>query len=252
MRLDLLGIPTTAQTFSEALSTLKGWSLEPGRRYVCTCPVYTLMRAREDAALRDALIGADMVTADGMPIVWLQRQQGAPTAQRVYGPDLMLSLCESTAAEGVRHYFWGGRPTRPQSVAERVSESLRRRFPLLEVAGAYSSPIQPLEAQPDPAVIERINQSDSGVVWVGLGSPKQDVWMRLYRPFLNAPLLIGVGAAFDLIAGIRQQAPRWMQHRGLEWLFRLTQEPRRLWRRYLIYNPRFMLLLLRERYARPK
>jgi N-acetylglucosaminyldiphosphoundecaprenol N-acetyl-beta-D-mannosaminyltransferase len=183
-----------------------------------------------------------MVTADGMPIVWVQRQRGFPQAERVYGPDVMLALCEKTAGTGIRHFFWGGQP----GVADQLVGRLKAQFPKLAVAGTYSPPIAELESQPDPAVIERLNASQADIIWIGLGSPKQDLWMSLYRPTLSAPLLIGVGAAFDMLAGVRSQAPRWMQRSGLEWLFRLAQEPRRLARRYLVYNPLFVWHVLRE------
>ncbi|HRE47521.1 MAG TPA: WecB/TagA/CpsF family glycosyltransferase [Aggregatilineales bacterium] len=240
----IFGIRTTAQTFADALSQLTTWSADPiGRRYVCTCPVYTLMRGVDDPAVGAALRHADMVTADGMPLVWVQRHRGFPHAERVYGPDLVWGLCERTAESPLRHAFWGGLP----GIPERMAAVLVKTYPGLHVAGAVSPPVRPLENQPDAAVITQLNALNADVLWVGLGSPKQDQFMALYRPYLTAPLLIGVGAAFDLIAGVRRQAPRWMQRSGLEWVFRLGQEPRRLWRRYLLYNVRFVWRLWREK-----
>lgn len=238
----ILGVHTDAQTFPQAITQLAQWAASPDRRYVCTCPVYTLMMCRENANVMQAINGADMVTADGMPVVWVQRQRGFPQAERVYGPDVMLALCEKTAGTGLRHFFWGGQP----GVADQLVGRLKAQFQKLAVAGTFSPPIADLESQPDPAVIERLNASQADIIWVGLGSPKQDLWMSLYRPTLSAPLLIGVGAAFDMLAGVRSQAPRWMQRSGLEWLFRLAQEPRRLARRYLVYNPLFVWHVLRE------
>lgn len=238
-RLPLLNVNTDAQRFDEAVTTLTRWARdEMGRRYVCTCPVYTLMMAREQPQVKAAVNGANMVTADGMPIVWLQRRLGAPFAERVYGPDLLLALC---AQPSLSHYFWGGLP----GVTTQLVEKLRERTPNLQVAGEYAPPIAPIGDTPDNEVINRLNAANADVVWVGLGSPKQDRWMALYRPHLNAPLLIGVGAAFDMLAGVKRQAPRWMQRSGLEWLFRLMQEPGRLGKRYLVYNPKFMVLVLR-------
>lgn len=241
-RADILGVSINAQTLAEATETLCGWVADHSRRYVCTCPVYTLMMCREHPNVMAAVNNADMVTADGMPIVWLQRRHGFPDAERVYGPDLMLALCAATANTGVSHYFWGGLPGVPETLAARLTE----RFPGLTIAGVYSPPISDVGDQPDREAVQRLNESGASIVWVGLGSPKQDLWMALHRPALNAPLLIGVGAAFDLLAGTKRQAPVWMQRSGLEWLYRLLQEPRRLGRRYLVYNPRFMGLVLRD------
>ncbi len=244
MHCEILSIPVDAQPFAAALETLNTWAQEAeGRRYVCTCPVYTLMQARDHAEVGAALRGAAMVTADGMPLVWVQRRTGCAQAERVYGPDVLLALCAKTAGTPVGHYFYGGLP----GIPEMLTANLRARFPALHIAGLYSPPVAPLETIPDPAVIARLNASGADVIWVGLGSPKQDLWMALYRPLLDAPLLIGVGAAFDFIAGAKAQAPRWMQRSGLEWLFRLTQEPGRLWQRYLVYNTRFVWALLMNR-----
>ncbi len=242
MRVPILDIPVDAQTFDEAVNILAGWAVESQKRYVSTCPVYTLMIARENPQMRVALERADMVTADGMPLVWLQRRLGYPQAERVYGPDVMRALCEKTANREVRHFFWGGLP----GVAEQLVQQLQRASPGLQIAGFYSPPIEEIGDTPNPAIIEHLNNANPHVIWVGLGSPKQDLWMSLYRPVLNAPLLIGVGAAFDFIAGTKPQAPRWMQRSGLEWLYRLIREPRRLWRRYVIYNSRFIWEVLRH------
>jgi N-acetylglucosaminyldiphosphoundecaprenol N-acetyl-beta-D-mannosaminyltransferase len=242
MDVEILGVRTCAQTFEDALSMLLGWAEDAqGRRSVCTAPVYTVMMCAEDPAVMRAVNGADMVAADGMPIVWLQRQR-YPAAERVYGPDVLLALTERTAASGVSHYFYGGQ----SGVAQALADRLRQRFPSVAIAGAYTPPVAPFSAQPDRHAIALLNDSGASVVWVGLGSPKQDLWMALHRPLLHAPLLIGVGAAFDMLAGVKAQAPRWMQRSGLEWLFRLLQEPRRLGRRYLYYNPLFIWRVLRQ------
>lgn len=240
-RVDILGVHIDAQTFTEATTTLLRWADEHGKRYVCTCPVYTLMMCREHPNVHDAVDGADMVTADGMPIVWLQRRLGIHNAERVYGPDLLLTLCEATTNTDIRHYFWGGLP----GVPETLRANLMERFPGLNVAGASAPPVTEVSARADQEAIERLNTSGAHIVWVGLGSPKQDLWMALHRTALEAPLLIGVGAAFDLLAGTKRQAPRWMQRSGLEWVYRLLQEPGRLGRRYLVYNPKFVWLVLR-------
>lgn len=238
---NIWGIPTTAQHFDDAITQLQVWSND-GQHYVCTCPVYTLMRGVEDDAIGAALRGAAMIAADGMPVVWLQRRRCHPAAERVYGPDVMLALCAATANTATTHLFYGGMPGVPQALAAK----LQTRYPGLNVAGAIAPPTIEIGTTPDTQVIAKLNATEANVIWVGLGSPKQDLWMRLYRPHLDAPLLIGVGAAFDFLAGTKQQAPRYLQRAGLEWLYRLASEPRRLWRRYLVYNTRFVLRVLRD------
>ncbi|MBA3871033.1 MAG: WecB/TagA/CpsF family glycosyltransferase [Anaerolineae bacterium] len=238
----ILGVQTDAQTFNQAVNQLQSWASDSQGRYVCTCPVYTLMMCRENPTVMQAVNGADMVTADGMPVVWVQRRRGNPQAERVYGPDVMEALLAQTATTDIKHYFWGGLP----GVADTLVQRMQTQHPSLKVAGIYSPPVSSVGDKPDPEVVERLNDSGADVIWVGLGSPKQDIWMMRYRPALRAPLLIGVGAAFDMLAGVKSQAPSWMQRSGLEWVFRLAQEPRRLGRRYLVYNPLFVWHVLKE------
>ncbi len=248
-RVDILGVHVHAQRFDEAVNTLARWAAEPaGRRYVCIVAVSNLMPGHEDPQVRSAINGADMVTADGMPIVWVQRWWGYPQAERVYGPDVMLALCGKTADQGIRHFFWGGSP----ETVDKLRAGLLARFPGLEIAGIHSPPFATLEKTVNPDTVDMINRANPHIVWVGLGAPKQDLWVSLYRPALQAPLLIAIGAAFDFIAGTKQQAPRWMQRNGLEWTFRLVHEPRRLWRRYLIYNPQFVWGVLRQGWQRSR
>jgi N-acetylglucosaminyldiphosphoundecaprenol N-acetyl-beta-D-mannosaminyltransferase len=212
---------------------------ENRRDYVCTCPVYTLMAGHERREVRAALNGAAWVTPDGMPVVWALKLRGAREVGRVYGPDLMLALSAVSAERGYRQFYLGGGP----GVAEALAETMRQRYPGLTVAGIYAPPFRKQTADEEAAMVAHINTVNAHIVWVGLGSPKQDLWMARFRPALQAPLLIGVGAAFDFFTGRQAQAPRWMQRAGLEWLFRLAREPRRLWRRYLVYNPKFVLHL---------
>jgi N-acetylglucosaminyldiphosphoundecaprenol N-acetyl-beta-D-mannosaminyltransferase len=241
VKIDVLGVQTQAQTFDDAIRQLLDWANQSEGHYVCTCPVYTIMQCRENPAVMAAVNAASMASADGMPIVWMQRRLGFERAERVYGPDVMLTLCEVSQQHDISHYFWGSTP----EVLSQLEVRLRARFPNISIAGSFAPPMAPAPDSADPSVVARLNESGAKVVWVGLGSPKQDLWMATYRPHLSAPLLIGVGAAFELLAGMRPQAPRWIQRSGLEWLFRLGQEPGRLWRRYLIYNPRFVLAVLR-------
>jgi N-acetylglucosaminyldiphosphoundecaprenol N-acetyl-beta-D-mannosaminyltransferase len=239
---EILSVPTHAQTLDDAIATLTQWAHDSSARYyVCTCPVYTLMVCHENDQLRQAINAADMIAADGMPIVWVQRRWGYPNAERVYGPDVMLELCRYTADSPISHFFLGG----TTNVTQKLMVNLHQRFAGLRFAGT-ASPVIDDPAALDWALIERLNSANPSVIWVGLGSPKQDIWMHRCRPHLNAPLLIGVGAAFDFLSGSKPQAPVWMRRSGLEWLFRLAQEPRRLGRRYLVYNPRFVAGVLHQ------
>jgi N-acetylglucosaminyldiphosphoundecaprenol N-acetyl-beta-D-mannosaminyltransferase len=181
-----------------------------------------------------------MVTPDGMPLVFLGRWLGHYHVERVYGPDVMLAFSELSAARGYTHFYYGG----AEGLPEKLADTLRQRFPGLKVVGTYSPPFRALTPEEDQAIVERINAANPDVVWVGLGCPKQDIWMAQHRDKLHAPVLIGVGAAFDFLSGQKQQAPHWMQRYSLEWLYRLAHEPRRLWRRYLLYNPYFIFLVL--------
>ncbi len=235
-RLSLLGVRVSTFDLPTAVAEMQATIRAKQRAYACTCPVYTLMQGHEQANVRAALNGAEWVTPDGMPVVWALRLRGARAVGRVYGPDLMLALSAAGAALGQRHYYLGGAP----GVAEALGHELGRRYPGLQMAGAYAPQYRALTPAEESELAERLNASGADVVWVGLGSPKQDVWMAQFRPRLTAPLLVGVGAAFDFFTGRQRQAPRWMQRSGLEWLYRLVREPGRLWRRYLIYNPKFI------------
>jgi N-acetylglucosaminyldiphosphoundecaprenol N-acetyl-beta-D-mannosaminyltransferase len=175
-----------------------------------------------------------------MPLVWLGRWKSGHKVKRVYGPDLMLALCQLSIELDYSHFFYGG----SADIPDRLAQKLQSRFPGLRVAGVYSPPFRPLTTAENAHIVEQINEAAPDIIWVGLGTPKQDLWMAAHRPQLTAPVLIGVGAAFDFHTGRLPQAPQWMQNAGLEWLFRLWQEPRRLWYRYLIYNPLFVMLIL--------
>jgi N-acetylglucosaminyldiphosphoundecaprenol N-acetyl-beta-D-mannosaminyltransferase len=179
-----------------------------------------------------------MVVPDGMPLVWLSRLAGHRETGRVCGPDLMVALCGRAEAAAYSHFFYGGAP----GIAEKLAANLTHLFPGLKVAGCHSPPYRPLTATEDKEIIRSIDQSKADIVWVGLSTPKQEKWMAAHVGRLRAPVLLGVGAAFDFHAGMVRRAPVWMQRAGLEWLFRLLSEPRRLWRRYLVMAPKFIFL----------
>ncbi len=213
------------------------------RGYVTAAAVNLVMSAREDPQARAAVLGATLAVPDGQPLVWALHALGHRRATRVYGPDLMARFCAHAAQAGIPIYLYGGRS--PQAL-EQLQRRLRERFAGLQIAGAYFPPFRPLTPAEEERVIASINSSGAGVVWVGTGQPKQEKWMFDMRPRLSAPLLVGVGAAFDFHAGLISQAPPWMQRSGLEWLYRLSREPRRLWRRYAHQNPRFLAGFARQ------
>jgi N-acetylglucosaminyldiphosphoundecaprenol N-acetyl-beta-D-mannosaminyltransferase len=239
-RVDILGVGVSAINMDDALEVIDGWITAGVRHYVCITGVHGVMESQRDEALRRIHNSAGLVTPDGMPLVWLSRWRGWRGTTRVYGPDLMLALCERSLATGYRHFFYGGK----DGVPERLAERLQKRYPGLAVAGIYSPSFKPIAALESDEVIARINDTKPDIVWVGLGTPKQEHWMAQHVGRLSASALVGVGAAFDFHAGLQRQAPRWMQRSGLEWLFRLANEPRRLWRRYLINNSLFVWLTL--------
>jgi N-acetylglucosaminyldiphosphoundecaprenol N-acetyl-beta-D-mannosaminyltransferase len=222
-------------------------TIEAGARATVTAAAVNLvMSAREDPPTMRAVLDATLAVPDGQPLVWALRLLGHSGATRVYGPDLMAHFCAHAAATGTLMYLYGGRS--PEAL-DLLTRRLRERFPGLHIVGGWSPPFRPLTDAERDHVVAEIDASGAQVVWVGTGQPKQELWMHEMRPLLAAPLLVGVGAAFDFHAGIVSQAPSWMQRNGLEWVYRLSREPRRLWRRYLTQNPRFVVAFARQ-YAR--
>jgi N-acetylglucosaminyldiphosphoundecaprenol N-acetyl-beta-D-mannosaminyltransferase len=205
--------------------------------YVCVCNVHAVMAAAEDPGLRGALLRSSVNVPDGQPLVWAMSALGHRLESRVYGPELMMRACARAAKSGQRLYLYGGRN---QGGLVQLALNLRQRYPGVKIVGGYSPPHRPLSDEEEAAVVDEINRAGADVVWVGIGVPKQEKWMARMRARLNAPVLVGVGAAFDFHAGLVPQAPSWLQEAGLEWAYRLAHEPRRLWRRYVRYNPRFL------------
>jgi N-acetylglucosaminyldiphosphoundecaprenol N-acetyl-beta-D-mannosaminyltransferase len=207
-------------------------------RYITVTGMHGVMEAHHAARFRNVLDEADMVVPDGMPLVWISRIRGYSLRRRVYGPELMLSFCQETARSGYRHFIYGGDTGVPEALAAR----LQALCPGIRIVGTHSPPFRPLTAEEDAAAVDAINGVEPDVLWVGLGTPKQDRWMLEHRDLLRVPVMVGVGAAFDFLTSRKKQAPAWMQEHGLEWLFRLLQEPRRLWKRYLVDGPGFIFL----------
>jgi N-acetylglucosaminyldiphosphoundecaprenol N-acetyl-beta-D-mannosaminyltransferase len=242
----VLGIPLALTDYEQTLDWIDAAVAIRSRAYICVAAVHTVMASQEDPALQAAVLGSSFTVPDGQPLVWAMNMLGHGLRSRVYGPDLMDRACERAARTGQRIYLYGGRS---QTALAQLARMLRLRHEGLTIVGGQAPPFRELTAGEEDAVARDINRSGADVVWVGIGVPKQEKWMARMRDRLDAPVLVGVGAAFDFHAGLVPQAPDVMQRLGLEWAFRLVQEPRRLWRRYLRYNPRFVLAFARQ-YAR--
>lgn len=241
-RLKILGVRVSPVDMSSAVATIEGWIEHHEEQYVCVTGVHGLIESYRDDRVRKIHNSAGMVTPDGMPLVWLGRHLGFKQIERVYGPDLLLAMCEASVKKRYRHFFFGGAP----HVADILAEELQDRFPGLVVAGTYSPPFGDISKEKDEEIVEAINSAKPDLVWVGVSTPKQEKWMAGHVGKIHAPVLVGIGAAFDIHSGLKPQAPVWMRYSGLEWLFRLASEPRRLWRRYAINNPLFLLLVGRQ------
>lgn len=242
-RFDILGVMMSAINMNDALKVVERLIAERRKGYVCVSPVSTILECYENEKIRDIVNQAALVTPDGMPSVWIGKRKGFQNMGRVYGPDLMKAVCNLSQVKGYRNFFYGATP----EVLERLKTNLLVQFPKLNICGVCSPPFRALSDEEDRQLVEQINRAQADIVWVGLGSPKQDIWMAQHKDRLSAYVLCGVGAAFDFISGTKKQAPYWMQRCGLEWLFRLCTEPRRLWRRYLIGNTKFIYLLIKEK-----
>jgi N-acetylglucosaminyldiphosphoundecaprenol N-acetyl-beta-D-mannosaminyltransferase len=239
----VLGVRLDAAQIPDVIAHMESWiAIRGSCQYVAVTDMHSLMQAHRSPDFKGVLSAAALAVPDGFPLAWLGRRKGFPVRRRVYGPELIERFCGVTAAKNYRHFFYGGGPGVAADLACRFAE----HFPGLQVAGSCCPPFRPLTEQEDADIVARINAARPDVVWVGLGAPKQEQWMFEHRERLQAPVLVGVGAAFDFHTGRVAQAPRWMREHGLEWLFRLAHEPRRLWRRYLIYGPQFVGLVLME------
>jgi N-acetylglucosaminyldiphosphoundecaprenol N-acetyl-beta-D-mannosaminyltransferase len=236
-----LGIHLDATNFELASNQIMHWIKTNESRYVCIANVHTLMEAHDSPEFARIINNADLVTPDGMPLVWMMRLKGQEDQQRVYGPSLMLHVLEAAARENIPVGFYGGKP----DVLKMLVEKMQARYTSLNVAYSLSPPFSKIDAVEEEIIVERINRSGARILFVGLGCPKQEVWMAEHRGKIKA-VMLGVGAAFDFHSGTIRQAPAWLQRIGLEWFFRLMTEPRRLWKRYLYHNSRFMVLAIAD------
>jgi N-acetylglucosaminyldiphosphoundecaprenol N-acetyl-beta-D-mannosaminyltransferase len=237
----VLGVPVDAISFAGAQDRLLAWGQAHESRYVVLANVHVVVTASTEPDFGAVVAAADMATPDGAPIAWMLRKLGHNGQERVSGPDLMWALLGRCAAVGLPVYLYGSTPQTLNALIERTSAA----FPALRVAGFESPPFRALTAEEDNQAVERINTSGAGLVFVGLGCPKQEHWMLAHRGRVNA-VMLGVGAAFDFHAGTVSRAPIWMREHGLEWLHRLASEPRRLWKRYLVTNTLFVLMAARQ------
>jgi N-acetylglucosaminyldiphosphoundecaprenol N-acetyl-beta-D-mannosaminyltransferase len=235
VRQRVLDAPIDVITWRDALDTLAGWAARRESRVVCVCNAHSVVCASEDPEFRSVLHESDLTTPDGMPVAWMLRRLGYGSQQRIDGPGLMWRYCAEAQHRGDRIFLYGSTP----DTLDRLQRRLADAFPGLTVAGAYSPPFRDLDDEEDAEVVRTINESGAQLVFVSLGCPKQEHWMRAHRGRIQA-VMVGVGAAFDFHAGVVRRAPLWMQRSGFEWLHRLCSDPRRLWRRYLVSNTRYV------------
>ena len=239
-RVNVLGVGISVLNLSLALEEITAAVRARRKGYVCVTGVHGVMEAQDDAVFRSILNNAFLCTPDGMPMVWMGKIHGHKEMRRVYGPDLMLDVCAWGERNGCHHFFYGGAP----GVAELLAEKLKAKFPKMEVVGTYTPPFRPLNPDEEKQLAEMVRAAKPDIIWVGLSTPKQERFAAEFLPKLDATLIIAVGAAFDFHSGRVKQAPLWMQRSGLEWFYRLCQEPRRLAKRYFRNNPLFVLKIL--------
>ena len=241
--IDILGVKIAEVDIGRACRRIEDWIKDGKKTYVCIAPASTIVDCHRDENYKNVVNNAGMTTPDGMPLVWIGKARGA-NIKRTYGPDLMQAMCELSQQKGYSHYFYGG----GDRTIELFVRKMKERYPKLNIVGAVAPPFKEIKEIENDETLREINKSNPDILWVGLGSPKQDFWMYNHRDKLNVPVMIGVGAAFDFFAGTKKQAPAWMQRSGLEWIFRLCSEPKRLWKRYLIGNTKFIYYLIKDRF----
>ncbi len=242
-RYGILGVEVAAVQIDDVVRMMTGWIEQKDHgHYIAVTNTHVVTESWLSPEYKNVLNSADMVVPDGMPLVWLGRLGGYPLKRRVYGPELMESFLRETGPR-YRHFLYGGKPGIPEKIADRLSG----KYPGLRFVGSYSPPFRSLTKKEDRDIVGMINDIGPDVLWVGLGAPKQEVWMYEHACELRVPVMVGVGAAFDFLAGVKPQAPLLFRENGFEWLWRLLSEPRRLWRRYLLYGPLFIGLVMLEK-----
>lgn len=241
MKNKILGSRVDPVSYAQAVQQVITWAQHHESRYVCVANVHMLMEAYDSPEFQNMVNAADLVTPDGMPLVWMLHRLGYPEQRRVYGPELTMKLIEAVATQEIAIGFYGG----TVETLEQLTALFKKKYPNLKIAYSYSPPFRSMTVEEDEAIIRTVNASGTKILFIGLGCPKQERWMAAHRGKIQA-VMLGVGAAFDFQAGNKRQAPLWMQRSSLEWLFRFSQEPNRLWRRYVYHNPRFMILAIMQ------
>jgi len=239
----VLGVRIDAVQIADVIDVFEAWIQERrGTQFVAVCNVHMVMEAKNDPRFMEMLNTSGLTVPDGKPLTWIGSHLGFDLKRRVYGPDLFQDFLKVTNSRKYRHFFYGGHP----DVTQRMISKIQQHFPGTRIAGSYSPPFRELTTEENSDAVAKINESHADILWVGLGCPKQEVWMYEHQHQVNVPVMVGVGQAFNIVAGNLNQAPRWMREHGLEWLFRLLLEPRRLWKRYLVYNSKFIFHITRE------
>jgi N-acetylglucosaminyldiphosphoundecaprenol N-acetyl-beta-D-mannosaminyltransferase len=239
---DVLGVKVSAIDMRRALDLAVQWIELGSPGYMCLAGVHGVMEAQRDPELLRAFNRAAMAAPDGMPMTWVGRLQGFGRMDRVFGPDFMLEMCRRSLQRNYRHFLYGGKP----GVAEMLRKNLQSQFPGIRIVGTFTPPFRPLDAKETSALVAQVRRARPHIVWVGLSTPKQERFMAQFVSFLGVPLMVGVGAAFDFHTGAIRDCSPWIKRAGLQWLHRLAQEPRRLWKRYLFHNPAFLWLITRQ------
>jgi N-acetylglucosaminyldiphosphoundecaprenol N-acetyl-beta-D-mannosaminyltransferase len=241
-RVNVLGIGISVTNLASALSTIEAWIEWKESYYICVTGVHGVMECQKNERLRSIHNRSGLTVPDGMPMVWIGRWNGFREMGRVYGPDLMMEVCRASVAKGYTHFLYGGKP----GIVEELRSNLEERYPGIRIQGTYSPPFRPLNRGEEAELTAMIERTKPDLFWIGLSTPKQEYFMADHVGKLAAKIMIGVGAAFDIHAGNVKDAPQWIKRSGMQWCHRLMQEPRRLWKRYLLNNPRFVCLILRQ------
>jgi len=244
-RVNVLGIGISITNMPAAVATVEDWIAKGAKNYVCVTGVHGVMEAQKDLQLREIHNNSGMTVPDGMPLVWAGKIYGFKDMGRVYGPDLMMEVCRKSVQRKYTHFLYGGN----DGVVPRLKENLEKKFPGISIVGTFTPPFRPLNAKESSDLLGQTARCRPDLFWVGLSTPKQEKFMEQYLPQLDTQVMIGVGAAFDIHAGLFNDAPAWIKTSGMQWLYRLCQDPRRLWKRYLTHNPIFIRKFLQQLFS---